>query len=180
METKDVRVPLDRLAVVIGKNGVVKRKLARLFHVQVVVDSEEGEVVLSGEDSLAVYEAAMVVKAIGRGFHPDVAFLLKNEAYSFDLVDVQDFVGRSKKHMDRIRGRVIGKEGKARKMIEQVTETFIVVYGKTIGIIGPVERVAVARHALEMLLEGAPHGNVYSWLDHKKRALIREELEGVR
>ena len=73
----------------------------------------------------------------------------------------------------RLKGRVIGQEGKSRAYIENFTETDVVVYGKTIGIIGEVERVAMAKQAIEMLLEGSPHGNVYKWLENKKRELIK-------
>ncbi|MBL7051408.1 RNA-processing protein, partial [Candidatus Woesearchaeota archaeon] len=57
------------------------------------------------------------------------------------------------------------------------TDTHIVVYGKTIGIVGKLENVSIARQALEMLLEGSPHGNVFKWLDMKKKDLIRREFE---
>jgi ribosomal RNA assembly protein len=79
--------------------------------------------------------------------------------------------------MERLRGRVIGHDGKARSMIEGLTETHIVVYGKTIGVIGEIERVAMARQAVELLLGGSPHGNVYKWLEKKRRELNRKLLE---
>jgi len=35
----------------------------------------------------------------------------------------------------------------------------------------------VARAAIEMLLDGAPHGNVYSFLEKKHQELAKEELK---
>ena len=61
-------------------------------------------------------------------------------------------------------------------MIESLTETYISVYGKTIALIGGVEAVAMSRQAVEMLLEGAPHGNVYKWLEDKRRETIRRKF----
>ncbi len=177
MDRKELKIPLERVAVLIGKDGEVKRKIESKMKVELDIDSKEGDVFIEGEDSVAVFETVSIIKAIGRGFNPEVAFLLFNEDYSFDLLNMQDYIGNSKKHMMRIKGRVIGREGKARKMIEQATETHISVYGKTIGIVGEVQNVAIARQALEMLLEGAPHGNVFKWLEHKKRDLIRREFE---
>ncbi len=172
-----MKVPRDRVGVLIGVDGAVKKEIERKMDVDLRIDSEEGDVVITGDDSLKVYEAGSVIKAIARGFNPKIAALLYSEEYMFDLITIQDFVGKSKKHLSRIKGRIIGKEGKARKVIELATETHISVYGKTIGVIGKVEHVAVARQALEMLLEGSPHGNVFKWLDHKKRELIRKEFE---
>ncbi|MBL7051980.1 MAG: RNA-processing protein [Nanoarchaeota archaeon] len=177
MARQEVKIPHERVAVLIGVNGSVKKRIEEKMRVQLFVDSQEGDVVIEGEDSLKVYECVNIIKAIGRGFNPAVAELLFNEDYMFDLINIQDYIGRSKKDMMRIKGRVIGRDGKARQMIEDATDTHIVVYGKTIGFIGEIENVAAARQAMEMLLEGSPHGNVYNWLDNKKRELIKRRFE---
>ena len=177
MDTQEIKIPLDRIAVLIGKNGEVKKHIEEKMHVQLSIESEEGDVVVTGEDSVNVFETMHFVKAVARGFNPELAQLLFDESYSFDLISISDFSGKSKKTMMRLKGRVIGQEGKARKMIESMTETSISVYGKTIGIIGKIEDVAMSRQAVEMLLEGAPHGNVYKWLEDKRRESIRREFE---
>ena len=178
MDSQELKIPVERVAVLIGVDGSVKKNIEEKMGVSLDINSEEGDVIIKGEDSLAVFETIDVVKAIGRGFNPKVAELLFKEEYTFNLMNIQDYVGRSKKDMMRMKGRVIGREGMSRGAIEQATDTHIVVYGKTIGIIGKLENVSVARQALEMLLEGSPHGNVFKWLDLKKKDLIRREFEG--
>ena len=177
MGSQELKIPVERVAVLIGVDGSVKKKIEEKMGVSLEIDSEEGDVVISGEDSVAVFETVDVVKAIGRGFNPKIAELLFNEGYTFNLMNIQDFVGRSKKDMMRMKGRVIGRDGKSRSVIEHATDTSIVIYGKTIGIIGKLENVSTARQAIEMLLEGSPHGNVFKWLDIKKKDLIRREFE---
>ncbi|MFH1972403.1 MAG: KH domain-containing protein [archaeon] len=176
MERKELKIPKDRVAVLIGKAGAVKKRLEKKGNIKLDIDSEEGDVVISG-DSVDVYIAQSVIKAIARGVNPEVAIILFNEKNSLELLDIQEYVGKSKKSVMRIKGRIIGQEGKARKFIESFTETNIYVYGKTIAIIGELERVSMAKQAIEMLLEGSPHGNVYKWLENKKRELIKRELE---
>jgi len=176
MDRKELKIPKERVAVLIGKNGEVKNRLEEKGKVSLEIDSKEGDVFIEGE-SIDVFVMVSIVKAIGRGFNPDVAETLFNENNSFEFVDIQDYVGKSKKDQMRLKGRVIGQEGKARKYIEGFTETKMSVYGKTVGIIGQIERVAMAKQAVEMLLEGSPHGNVYKWLENKKRELIKRELE---
>ncbi len=176
MDSQELKIPVDRIAVLIGKNGETKRKIEMKMHVALEVHSDEGDVFVHGEDSVAVYETLNIIKAIARGFNPEIAELLCDEEYSFELVSISDFSGNSQKKLLRLRGRVIGQEGKSRKMIESLTESYISVYGKTIGIIGKVEAVAMARQAVEMLLEGAPHGNVYKWLEDKRRETIRRKF----
>lgn len=177
MDTKEIKIPIERIAVLIGKSGEQKRKIEEKLKVNINVHSEDGDVEVFGEDSVAVFEAMNVIKAIARGFNPEIAELLFDESYMFDLVNVNDYASGSKKTMMRLKGRVIGQEGKARKMVEQMTSCSISVYGKTIGIIGKIEEVPIARQAVEMLLEGAPHGNVYRWLEDKKREELRRKFE---
>lgn len=177
MDTQELKIPLERIAVLIGKNGETKRQIERKKRIKLEINSEEGDVFIHGEDSVAVFDTVPVIKAIGRGFNPEIAELLFDEDYSLEFITISDFSGRSQKKLLRLRGRVIGQEGKARKMIESMTETYISVYGKTIGVIGKIEDVAVSRQALEMLLEGAPHGNVYKWLEDKRRESIRRRFQ---
>jgi len=177
MYTQEIKIPKERIGVLVGVNGKVKKQIEDRANVNLDIDSEQGDVTISGEDNLMVYEVRIIVKAIGRGFRPEVAFQLFNEQNVFELFDVTDYTGKSKKKMERLRGRVIGEGGKSRKTIEQLSETSIVVFGKTIGIIGEAERVSLARRALEMLLDGAPHAPVYKMLETKKKELYRRQFE---
>ena len=68
-------------------------------------------------------------------------------------------------------------DGKARNTIEDLTECYVSVYGKTIAIIGKVEMVGVCKRALESLLSGSPHANVYKWLERQRRLLKKRTLE---
>jgi ribosomal RNA assembly protein len=177
MDKEDIKIPEERIAVLIGKNGEIKKKIEERMNVRLTIDSAEGDVTIESEDSVAVFNTLPIIKAIARGFNPEIAELLFQEDYMFDLLNIMDYISPTQKHMKRIKGRIIGREGKARKMIEKITDTNISVYGKTIGIIGKFTTVPVARHALEMLLEGAPHGNVFKWLENKQRELMRREFE---
>jgi len=75
----------------------------------------------------------------------------------------------------RVAGRIIGKEGKSRRVIEDLTDAHLSVYGYTIGIIGRIDELQAARRAIEMLLEGASHPSVYRFLEkEKKRRKLKE------
>jgi ribosomal RNA assembly protein len=77
----------------------------------------------------------------------------------------------------RIKGRIIGRDGRSRELIEEHTETFVSVYGKTVSIIGTTESVSTARRAIEMLIKGSPHSTVYRWLEKMRKELRRREYE---
>jgi ribosomal RNA assembly protein len=88
-------------------------------------------------------------------------------------------VGDSPADLKRIKGRIIGKNGKTREVIEQMTGARLSVYGKTIGIIGDAEQIATVRSAIDMLIDGAPHGAVYGYLEKRRRELKRSQLESI-
>jgi len=175
----ELKMPKDRVAVAIGKKGEVKKEIEDATKTDITIDSTEGDVFIKGDDALSLYTAKEVITAIGRGFNPDIARLLLKQDYAFELVRMDDFV-KTKNSQIRLKGRVIGKDGKARHTIESLTDTNICVYGKTIGIIGQTENVANARRAIESLLAGSLHSNVFRWLEKKRRELKRTEIEAKK
>lgn len=173
----ELKIPKDRVAVLIGKNGKIKKEVEKETSSKIKIDSKEGEVTITGEDSVGIFSAREIIKAIGRGFNPDVAYLLLKQDYCLELVSIGDYVRKSKKKMLRLKGRVIGEGGKTRKTLETLTETNISVYGKTIAIIGRHAGVTLARKAVESLLSGSKHAAVYRSLEKKRKELKIEAFD---
>lgn len=171
----ELKIPKDRIAVLIGKDGEVKTALEKETNVKIMVDSQEGDVQISGKDAIALFSVREIIKAIGRGFNPQVAQLLLRQDYSFELINLSDYA-KTNHGLTRIKGRLIGAKGKARTTIEELTETYIVVYGKTVGIIGEAEWVNIARKAVDSLLVGSTHSSVYTYLEKKRRDLRMAEF----
>ncbi|WP_456367890.1 KH domain-containing protein [Thermococcus sp.] len=174
-----VRIPKERIAVLIGKKGKTKREIEERTGTKIEVDSETGEVFITAtektEDPLAVWKARDVVLAIGRGFSPERAFRLFNEGEILEVVNLPDIVvGNEKNALPRVRGRIIGRKGRTREIIEEMSGADVSVYGKTVAIIGNPIQVEVARTAIEKLARGSPHGVVYRYLERRKKDL---ELE---
>ncbi len=177
--TYELKIPKARVAVLIGKKGEVKKELEELTHARFKIDSLEGDVSISGEDTLGLFVAQDIVKAIARGFNPEVAKLLLRNDYQLELMNIPDFTGKSKSKLVRLKGRVIGEDGKARKLVEELTETHIAIFGKTVAIIGTSANAFVAKRAMESLLSGSPHANVYKWLERKRRELKHREHSNI-
>ena len=84
------------------------------------------------------------------------------------VINLNDFV-KTKDHLFRVKSRIIGTRGKTRAIIEDLTNTSISVFGKTVAIIGQVENLALARRAVESLASGSQHSAVYHWLEKQRR-----------
>ena len=89
----------------------------------------------------------------------------------------KEVVGKSQFDMKRLKGRIIGKKGKTKEKIEELTEAEVSIYGHTISIIGDTDQADVARGAIRMLLWGKQHRTVYGFLHRKRRELKKKKLE---
>ncbi|MFP4632327.1 MAG: KH domain-containing protein [Halobacteriales archaeon] len=179
-----VKVPSDRVGVVIGSDGETKRRLENEADVEIEVDSESGVVSIHRRedgDPLRGLKAPQVVKAIARGFPPESAFRLLDDVEGDELVlyesiDVRAAVGSDGEFRAK-KGRLIGRDGRTRELMEELSGADVRIYGKTFGAIGTPEQVEAATTAAEMLLGGAEHGTVYSYLEKKRNEMVRSELE---
>jgi ribosomal RNA assembly protein len=172
----ELKIPKERVAVLIGTKGELKKQLEHATKTRIAVDSNEGDVNITGKEPLLLYSCREIVRAIGRGFSPEIAMLLLKQDYGIEFISLNDYA-RTPNDMERLRGRVIGEGGKSRKTIETLTNTHVSVYGKTIGIIGQLEQIPAARKAIEALLSGRKHGTVYKFLERQRKSMrIREQF----
>lgn len=171
-----VKVPTERVGVIIGREGATKRGLEEDLGVELEIDSKEGTVVVkSGSISDAdPLTAVRVIEAIGRGFSPERARKLLEEGVAFEVIDLRDFAGKSTSSLERIRGRVIGLRGKSRKVIEELTRCYVSVYGRTVSIIGDPTEVQLAADAVRTLARGSQHRTVYNTL---QKARTKRKME---
>lgn len=178
-----VRIPIERVGAVIGKEGGTKRFLEQEMGVRLSVDSKEGLVTVKSESALKTdpFSATRVIEAIGRGFSPQRARRLLDEGTALEVIDLRDY-GRSVNSLERIRGRVIGEKGKSRRVIEELTNCHISVYGRTVAIIGAASEAQQASEAVRSLATGSQHKTVFNALQkaRTKRKMERMFLwEGV-
>ena len=175
-------IPLDRLGVLIGKEGSTKSKIEQAFKVQLIIESENGIVdivpAIASDDPTTILRARDVVIAIARGFSPQRALKLIDDDIVLDVIDLRETFGRNERDIARLKGRVIGREGKIRRLIEEMTNAQVSVYGHTISMLGEFETVTAAREAIELLLKGKQHSTVYKLLRKiKSESKKRETLE---
>jgi ribosomal RNA assembly protein len=180
MYHESIKVPADRVGVIVGRNGRVRKRIEELTNTKLDIDSE-GTVTISrpaeSEDPVLAWKARDIVRAIARGFSPKRALTLIDEDVRLLIISLRDYVGSSTSQMKRVAGRIIGERGRTRRVIEQTTDTKISVYGKTVSIIGSDPGLDYAQRAIDMLIKGAPHSAVYSRLERMRREMNRQQAE---
>ncbi|MDR2866564.1 MAG: KH domain-containing protein [Methanomassiliicoccaceae archaeon] len=175
---RSIRVPSDRVGTIIGTNGETKKMLIRMTGVKIQVDTE-GEVLIhddKAKDPLMALKLMDVIRAIGRGFSPERAMKLFQDDEYFELIDLKESVGGRHNQLARIRGRIIGHNGKTRALIEDLAGVSMSVYGNTVALIGSSAGLPVAKHAIEMLLNGSEHSTVYRYLEGQRPRLRIAEM----
>ncbi|MCX6778539.1 MAG: KH domain-containing protein [Candidatus Micrarchaeota archaeon] len=170
MET--VRIPSERVGALLGKDGATKRQIEKACKVHLEAD-REGGVEISGEP-LEEWKACEVVRAIGRGFGPGRAMTLLKEGVYFKIIDLKQILGTEKRVM-RHKGRIIGRNGRTRAIIEDMSGAYVSVYGNTVSVIGGLGELAIAEDAIEKMINGMPHAAVYTILEKGRRRMKEAE-----
>jgi len=176
-------IPKDRVGVLVGPRGAVKSAIEEKLSVDLKIDSPSGAVEIGvkpdAPDPSGALQAKDIVLAIGRGFSPERAFRLFSEDNTLDIIDLHDFFGKNEAEIRRVDGRIIGREGKTRRILEELTGTAISVSGHTVSIIGGYEAVTMAKDALEKLIKGRQHGTVYKFLRRRRQEIKKEKALGL-
>jgi ribosomal RNA assembly protein len=178
---KYLKIPLERVGVLIGHKGEVKKDLEEKTNIKIDIDSKTGEIALDDhelEDPLTLIKAENIVKAIGRGFSPEKAYRLFDDEADFFVFNLHEYVGKKEAHVRRLKSRVIGKEGKTKRVLEELTDSKISVYGHTIAIISDVLKMNIMKKSIDMLLTGSKHATVYRFVEVQIKELKRSERLG--
>lgn len=157
----------DRIPVFIGVSGTKKKEIEKLFNCKIDVDSKSGEVNAQSEDSVSLFVLGNVISAINLGHSPDSASKLENESFVLDIIDVKGDI-KDHSRLKSVMGRIIGKEGSTRKVIEDITKCNVAVKDSVVSVIGPYENTLLVHEALDMLIKGASHKSLYSYLERNK------------
>lgn len=109
-----------------------------------------------------------IVRAIDFGFHVEDALLLRSEDFVLEFIKVKEHTRR--KNLKDVRSRIIGTGGKAKNTIENLTGAVIVIQENTVGVIVDSEHLDTTIQAIESLIQGAKHGNVFAYLEKQGKA----------
>lgn len=175
--TQHIRAPNDRIGVIIGQKGNTKKIIEEKGQCKLKIDSKTGMVQIhDAKDPLEELRTRDAIAAIARGFSPEKALrIMDEEELTLETINLSN-IATNEKEIKRISSRIIGTNGRMREHIEKMTDCNISIYGKTISIIGKPKEKQTAHTSIQMLINGAPHGPVYSFLEKKYREMIEQEL----
>ena len=70
-----MKIPKERVGVLIGKNGEVKESIEKKSGTKILIDSENGEVTIErgSADPLTELKVINIIRAVGKGFSSENA-----------------------------------------------------------------------------------------------------------
>ena len=169
------RIPKDRIAVLIGKGGRTRKMLEKSSGATLEIDSATGDVSANWDqeelDPIVKMKMPDVIRAIGRGLAPNRAVKLLNDDVFLRMYDIREWVGRQPNQTRRMRSRLIGRNGRIRSLIEEMSRTEMAIYGSTVLVIGDEDGLALATPAIENILNGSEHGTVLHGLEQDRKRM---------
>ncbi len=170
-----LRVSKDRVGVIIGSGGSQKRFIEDRFKVNITLKDNLIKIESSDDDSDPL-TAFSYVRALALGFSPYSASELIDGKATLIELNLRDFV-TTKSGLERIRSRLIGTKGTARKKIEQLTGTHISIYGNHVSVIGEPESAKLSADVLKDLIMGARHASVFARLERYRSEMKKERMK---
>jgi len=171
-------VPPERARAVLRKGGRLRRSIEERYDVSLAVDDETGGVSVryTPEKAAEAFLALRnIMSAVSTGFDEGAIRDMIERDLQFAALDLEDKVGSSRSALTRIKGRIIGQRGRAKRKIEEATGCMISIYENKVGISGPPETMEIAREAVDRLSSGFQHETVYRFLETRMRRLKQEQ-----
>ena len=137
-----------------------KKELEKKLNIRISNRGKEIQIDGKPEDE---YLAEKVIDALNFGFPFSVAISIKEEDLEFEILNIKDYTTR--KDLNRIRARIIGKGGKTLKTLNQLTKCNFELKDNQIGIVGSPELIENAQESVISIIKGAKQANVYSHLE---------------
>jgi KH domain-containing protein len=155
-----------------NKTAELRKERAQLEKKMDVVIKVEGKKVTVEGNPLDEYEAKLVLEAMEFGYSTKKALMLLDEGHIFRKLPLKNFTRR--KDMFVVRGRLIGKEGKTKHALENISGCEIIVRDDAVGLLGSAESIEEATTAITNLIRGSKQANVYRFLERMNTA--RKEI----
>jgi ribosomal RNA assembly protein len=163
---------------VLGKNErnikSLRQKLDAKIDVKRQRDNDNADILIMGKNAMQEYVLSEILEALASGFDLKVAILLEDEEFVFKKVNLRTYARGSR--LSFVRARIVGSEGKSKRVIQSLTDCFISLSDNYVAIIGKPESIELASKAIESLIRGTKHANVFKFLE-KSQGTLEEQAE---
>ncbi|MFH1308372.1 MAG: KH domain-containing protein [archaeon] len=155
-------LPFENIRKVIAHKKLLEKKL------KVKILIKKKFITISGTEENE-YFAVKVFEAIDADFPIDISLLIADspEEYMIEHLSIKEFTRRP--NLAEVRARIIGRKGKTKQIIEDLSNCYISLHENTVSIIGNTEDIGRATQAITKLIQGSKQSSVYGFLEKSGR-----------
>jgi len=129
------------------------------------------------EDFYSLYKIEKVIKSIKANFSIEICEKIFREEYDILEFDLKKVFDKKVNHLKRIKGRLIGEDGKAIKELEKRTGAKISITDRYLYIAGDSVSIQSAYYALNKLVSGTSHSKAFEVATEMKEHFKNKEKE---
>ncbi|KAM3427096.1 hypothetical protein NHJ13734_009116 [Beauveria thailandica] len=120
-------------------------------------------------DPAAILNARDLIKLLARSVPAPQAIKILDDGVACDVIKIRNLVGNKDRFVKR-RQRILGPDGSTLKALELLTETYILVHGNTVSVMGPYKGLKEVRRVVEDCM-----ANIHP-IYYIKELMIKREL----
>jgi len=141
---------------------IIKNRQRLMKELNVIIHNAGKLVTIDGtpEDE---HMATQVIDALNFGFPYIEAISMKKEGKLLETLNIKDYT--KKNDLKRIRGRIIGKQGKGIRTVANLSGCKIEILENTVAIIGEAENIQRAAESIVAIIKGSKHSGIYHTLE---------------
>ncbi|GEM_PF-1426845 len=143
-------------------------------------DIEKGKIKVYLEDYYFVYKFDKFIKAIKANFDIKLSSNILYNDWDVIEIDLKKAVNKKINHLIRIKGRIIGENGKALQEIMFLSGAYIKIDNRYIYILGDHLSIETAYEVIKRIVSGAKHTTSYRFAEEYKKILEDKEKEASR
>ncbi|KAK0636840.1 hypothetical protein B0T17DRAFT_482149 [Bombardia bombarda] len=127
-------------------------KALEKFGVTAVLDLVEGSMTVKTTrktfDPAAILNARDLIKLLARSVPAPQAIKILEDGMACDIIKIRSMI-RNKERFVKRRQRILGQNGTTLKALELLTQTYILVHGNTVSVMGPFKGLKEVRRVVE-------------------------------
>ncbi|KAM0674972.1 pre-rRNA-processing protein pno1 [Gurleya vavrai] len=160
-QIRSVNIPVYKINFFKSNWLQIYTPLVDLFDLQVRFNLQTKAIDLRSTSTNDLERCAQFINTLLYGFLiEDAIKILKSKDLFIESFRVQDVKRLANDHLARAVGRIIGREGKIKKAIEEATNTKTVIRDYEIFILGSVGNIEVCKRAICKLIMGSDPAKV--------------------